>query len=251
MNLHELQKEFLDYLYQGSNEITDAIDETFLARLSIYRNNVSSGIINYLKEVFPVIEKLVGADFFEAMCEQFLAQEHPQCGDLHQFGGTFSQFMENFAPLAALPYLPDVARLEWFHHRAYYAEEHPALNLSLSQEELLNCEPKLNASVSLLRSPYPVDTIWQQARENTENFNVDLNSGSVIVLVFRHQQQVQVWNLSESAAALLETVNSGHRLGSAIETAFVHPGSEALPEFISQCLQKGIVCQPYNSQTNR
>ncbi|OZG70184.1 hypothetical protein BTA51_27300 [Hahella sp. CCB-MM4] len=251
MNLHDLQKDFLDYLYLGSDNITNAIEDTFLARLSIYRNNVSTGITNYLREVFPVTEKLVGPEFFDAMCERFLAQDQPGTGDIHQYGSSLPEFMATFGPLSALTYLPDIARLEWHHHRAYYAQEFPALDLNMGQEALLNYKPDLNASVFLLRSPHPIDTIWQQVRENEDGIKVDLNAGAVALLIFRHRQQVQIWNLSDAAAALLEAVKAGHTLSESIEEAFSHPGSEMLQEFISQCLQAGIICQSQHSQTNR
>ncbi|WP_020405573.1 DNA-binding domain-containing protein [Hahella ganghwensis] len=247
MNLHELQQSFLDYLYQGSNHLDDYVEEHYLTRLSIYRNNVTAGLTQYLKEVYPVIEKLVGQEFFEAMCERYIRKEQPEQGDVHLYGEGFAGFLCGFDPLAALPYLADVACLEWHHHRAYYITEQPPLDLTTDQEQLLQSRPVLNTGVAIVHSRFPVDAIWQQARDHESEFNVDLESGPVTVLVFRHQQQVQVWNLSEAASALLLSVQSGNTLGEAIESAFSYPGHEQLPEFISQCLQQGIVCQPNNS----
>ncbi len=61
-------------------------------------------------------------------------------GDLNDFGGEFGDFLAGWPPAAQLPYLPDVARLEWAVERVFHAAEVPPLDLSrlagVPQEEL-------------------------------------------------------------------------------------------------------------------
>jgi len=246
----ELQTQFLDQILQPDLPVNDAgnplqgiIDERYIARLEIYQNNVTTSTTHYLRDVFPVLEKLVGWAFFEALCQRFLTQHPPEQGDIHLYGQGMADFVDQFEPLADLPYLGDVTRLEWHHHRAYYALQHPPLDLSVGQSQLLACSPALNDSVTVFRSAYPVDSIWQQAGDNVEEFSVDVNSGPVNILVFRFQQQVIVWNLNEAAVQFLTLIKSGKSLGEAIEQTMTINGSEQLPEFLSQCLQQAILCQ--------
>ena len=46
-------------------------------------------------------------------------------GGLNELGGHLADFLPAFAPARELPYLADVARLEWLVHKAHYAADHP------------------------------------------------------------------------------------------------------------------------------
>ncbi len=248
--LADIQQHFLNSLLtaEAANEgseggIRDFIDERYLARLQIYSSNVITGITNYLREVYPVFDKLVGTAFFDAVCQRFLTQTPPEQGDIHLYGAELADFVDHFEPLAELPYMGDLVRLEWHHHRAYYALQHPSLDLTMEQSQLLESRPVLNGGVQLVRSAYPIDSIWQQVRDDAQTFSVDLKSGPANILVFRFQQQVNVWSLNEAAVTLLEKIQSGSSLGEAIELAMATDGGEQLPEFLSQCLQQSILCR--------
>src|SRR5579864_5012849 len=53
------------------------------ARLSIYRNNLHEGFRKTLALEFPVIERLVGEDYFRQLALSFLAEHPSRFGDLH------------------------------------------------------------------------------------------------------------------------------------------------------------------------
>ena len=55
---------------------------------------------------------LTGAFFGEA-ARQYIVGHPSLSGDLNDYGGEFAQFLAAYPHAADLPYLPDVARLEW------------------------------------------------------------------------------------------------------------------------------------------
>ena len=92
-------------------------------RFAVYRNNVIAGLVNTLKQAFPAVCKIVGIDFFEAMARGYVRAEPPASPVLLDYGAGFAAFIAQFAPAAALPWLPGVARIERAWIEAYHAQE--------------------------------------------------------------------------------------------------------------------------------
>lgn len=131
-------------------------------RFSVYRNNVQHGLARALAAGFPVIERLVGAAFFAALARAFAARHPPTSPVLLDWGHEFAPFLAGFAPVQGLPYLPDVARLEWARGQACHAADAPMIDPGL----LARADPArlvlgLAPSVRAFHSPWPVLEIWQ------------------------------------------------------------------------------------------
>ena len=93
------------------------------ARFAIHRNTVFVGLIETLRSTFPVIGRLVGEDFFRAAARAFAADHPPKSPVLAEYGEGFAGFLEEFEPARELPYLADVARLEWLRNLAFHAPD--------------------------------------------------------------------------------------------------------------------------------
>ena len=98
-------------------------------RLNIYRNTFVTGVTKALRLTYPAVHRLVGAEFFEGAAAIFIAQHPPQAAWLDEYGAEFADFVRDFEPAASLPYLADVARLEWAVSRALHAADEPPLDL--------------------------------------------------------------------------------------------------------------------------
>src|SRR5438105_1677644 len=107
-------------------------------RLGFYRGNVQANAARALRNAYPVCAALVGAQFFEALAHAFAAERPSQCGDLNDYGAEFGGFIAAFPPAAPLPYLADVAALEWQVHRSHYAADSAPLDL----RELADIDPQ-------------------------------------------------------------------------------------------------------------
>ena len=80
-------------------------------RLAVHRNNMIAGLVNVLKGRFPVVEKIVGEEFFGAMAGAFVRECPPRSPVLASYGDELPEFIAAFAPARDLAYLADVARL--------------------------------------------------------------------------------------------------------------------------------------------
>lgn len=136
------------------------IDERF----SIYRNNVASGLGRALATGFPATEAIVGPEFFAAMAAIYVRVSPPASPVLLRYGDSLPDFLARFEPAAELPYLADVARLELAYTRAFHAADAvplPAGRLgSIAAERLGAVRVTLHPSLQIMRSAYPVATIW-------------------------------------------------------------------------------------------
>ncbi len=132
------------------------------SRFNIYRSNYFSRLIDVLGEVFPVAKKLVGTDFFNALAEEFAKRFPPVSPLLAQYGQDFADFLENFEPVGQVPYLPDIARLEWARSVAERKAASPSRLISTEDDivQALHLPARFTAGATLLKSPYPIGTIW-------------------------------------------------------------------------------------------
>src|SRR3990167_8260186 len=101
---------------------------------------------------FPVIRRLVGEAFFTPLARLYAETDRPRTPVLAEWGAGFAGFLEGFPPLAAYPYLADVARIEFARGRAFHAADAPPV----APEILAVADPErirlmLHPSVILLR----------------------------------------------------------------------------------------------------
>src|SRR5260370_3608477 len=114
---------FADALLNADQPVPRGItahDATVPARrFGIYRNNVVIGLGKALRNRFPVVEKIVGEEFFAAMARVFVTEQPPRSPLLATYGDNFPAFIAAFEPAREIPYLADVARLEAARTAAY------------------------------------------------------------------------------------------------------------------------------------
>lgn len=92
-------------------------------RFAVYRNNVAVSLVDALAAIYPTLQNLVGEEFFRAMAHAYVLHNLPTSPLLFTYGANFPAFIETFAPASALPFLPDVARVERAWLDAFHAED--------------------------------------------------------------------------------------------------------------------------------
>lgn len=203
-SLREFQARFLEALH-GDGTAPELLPDP--ARLDIYRNNMFGCRREALRAAYPVVERLVGAEFFRHAANRFARAYPSRSGDLGDYGTEFADFLAGFPGAASLAYLPDTARLEWRLHEASRAADRAPLAL----DRLARVPPSLlgalvlvmHPACRLLASPYPVHRIWQ-ANQPGEDGVVDLAEGGVRLLVRRRADEVTMAPLGAGEFAMLE-----------------------------------------------
>lgn len=140
-------------------------------RYTIYRNNVTSGLIEALMTGFSIICALIGEENFRILAREYARKSPPSSPLMIYYGDSFPSFLANDPRLDHLPYLEDVARLEYFLRLSYHAQDVTCNNAQTLSDIVPEDYGKLTFELSpacfLLRSRWPIYDIWRfHTREN-------------------------------------------------------------------------------------
>ena len=194
-------------------------------RLQIYRNNLNASLSDALEAVFPVIARLVGDRYFQQLSRGFIAGHPLRASSLHGFGRELPDHIVQQPELADLPYLADVARLEWGCHEVYHEADHEALAATrLAQvppERQLQLRFRLAPATRLLTSRYPVLSIWASNQPGASNAvaPISLEEGGVRVLIARRNGEIEFRVLGEAEDVWLRALAVDATLAEATESA--------------------------------
>lgn len=198
-------------------------------RFAVYRNNVAHGLSRALAQRFAVIERLVGAEFFAAMARVYLAAHPPASPRLFLWGGDFADFLAGFPPVRGLPYLPDVARLEWLRGEAYHAADAapvPAEALARAAAAAGAVRLGLHPSLRLFRSRLAAVTIWQANQPGvTPPASLDAGRPEAALILRDAADAVVVLPAGPGDMAMTEALAAGGTLmAAATAGALAQPG---------------------------
>lgn len=215
-------------------------------RLDIYRNNVFANLRNALRAVYPVVERLVGAEFFDHAANGFIREYPSVSGDIEDYGEAFAAFLARFPGAEALPYLPDTARLEWACHRVFHAADPAPLALEklagVSPERYGQLRFQLHPASALLASDYPVHRIWETNQpDHRGDETVDLSLGGVKLLLLRRRFEVEMRPLGAGEFAMLAGFAAGRMVAEAYETAMAADEAFDLDAFLAQHVAGGTI----------
>jgi hypothetical protein len=198
-------------------------------RFSIYRNNVMAGLVSALRTRFPVVDQLVGTEFFRAMAGAYVAKQPPRSPVLLYYGDTFPAFIDGFAPAAPIPYLGDVARIELARGLAYHAADVAPLEAAafaaLPLDRLGELRVRLHPSVSIVTSQHPAFSIWR-VNQNPDRVVPVSPWGPEATLIARPFLQVETRLVSADVARFIQELAGGATMADAFVT-----GTEASATF--------------------
>jgi hypothetical protein len=210
-----------------------------------YRNNVLGNRAGALAGAYPVVRKIVGAAFFDAMAREYARACCAPGGDLNEFGGEFPAFLSGYKDVQDLPYLPDVARMDWLAHVAYYAAD--AAPFDFGQGPSAASVLRLAPACGLLESRWPLGRLWEVHQDNYAGpLVVDFAAGPDRILVHRPRWRASVTPLATGDYRFLDRICRGESLGAALEAAARDPAFDpgvALARWVAE----GVIVNKENA----
>lgn len=246
-----------EHIKQACLDIEETEELSAQDRLTIYRDSILGGISSGLMGVYPVCTRLVGETFFTHMVAGYLRQYPSGSADMGDYGEFLADYLDEFLvkinQQQDLKYLADVARLEWLWHQAFNAAElsldadnvlplSELTNVSSEQQGGINF--KLQPSLGLLLSDYPVDQIWQMNQlKSGEQEGVDIT-----IELKEECREFVIWRSSDFAMnieritlagglAFLKDLQRGHSFAAIAAQEYSSPVEVLLPYF----LQSGLI----------
>lgn len=208
-------------------------------RFAIYQNNVFYSLTQALGDLYPVIKKLVGAEFFDGCGAVYVRQHPPKQAAMVHFGQDFPAFLSYFEHTKTMPYLADVAKLELARHHAYHADDSAVMKpddfTKVDDQAFAMAKVLLHPSVQLLNSEFPVFRIWQSnhANASTED-RIDLDEPQSVIIV-RHDYECLVFQVDHGTYRFYQALLEKMTVNDAANYAWEHTDVD-----ISQAIALGI-----------
>lgn len=195
-------------------------------RLDVHRNNSVVSLIDALASTFPVTQALVGEDFFRDMARERVLTDPPRSPVVFRYGEGFAEFVDGYAAAMPVPYLGDMARLEYLrvhcHHEAdanavAVADFHALIS---APDGLSGVRMTLHPASAWLRSDHAVHSLWQAHQGLHDLATADLagidTDVAEAVLVTRKQWDVHVRPIDWRLTHALDALRDGAPLGAAL-----------------------------------
>ena len=198
--------------------------------LQAYRANAGALAERALAAAFPTLQQLVGDDSFAALARVFWQHAPPERGDLAEWGAEFAAFVQADTALADVPYLADMARVDWAVHRAEAAADavfEPAGLARLTEADPARLRLVLAPGAALIDSAHPVATLWlahRRAADDGDDRFVPVRAALAegrgeTAFVWRAGWQGRVAALPAADAGFTRAVLGGHSLDAALDRA--------------------------------
>lgn len=236
MNYAAALKDF-SQIYKDADYLPQSVLARSLPFLDIYRNNTLANRSANLANTYPTILELVGEEFFSAMACVFVENSQSHSGNLHQDGESFPDFLSTFPHVSDLPYLSDVAKLDWAINLAHYSADCKSIAIETlamhSPEQFGQLKLALHPAVAIIQSKqWPIYQILMM--HHGEN-HANLNAGGEQIWVWRDHWQL----LSISDALFLESLLNGQNIENAVH-ATIDDEYDAGPILV-QLFSRGLV----------
>jgi hypothetical protein len=243
----QLQRSFAEAIFHDDAPIPATIragtGPTSASRFGVYRNNVIAGLINAVAARYPVVKKLLWDDTFNRVARCYVMAEPPRTPVMLEYGDGFPQFLRQIGQGTAVDYIADIAELEAARTRAYHAPDERPVGKDafarLAAAQVADLRLRLHPSVVLLKSRFPVVSIWGSNFYANDNTISEWKQESA--LIARPDLHVEVHRLPPDAYEFFYELALGQTLGSAAAHALARVPDFDLKECFSTLISANIV----------
>lgn len=248
--LQDLQDHFITNL-KAKNPIASFLDHfqsnafSSMDRFEIYRQSWRAGALKALAKVYPVCQQLVGKNYFQKMTEDYIDRYPSLSPTLYDYGAYLAEYLVNTLYSRELPYLMDVARLEWAIYTVLLGPENTlfdseALSRVSEEQHSQICFYRRQNSV-LYYGRFPVDRIWETNQVDfVGNDRVDLEEGEVYLFIYRSGYDLRIDRLNAFQWSLLDLLTGDLCLGQLPVRLGEERAEQALME-LPILIQKGYI----------
>ena len=202
-------------------------------RMAVYAGGYLIRVREALAEVYEAVHQMVGERQFAELARAYAARHPSRDYNLTLSGRHLPEFLLDWPLTQRLPFLPDLARLEWRICAAFHAFEQPPLDakrlsqLSLDQWDRVRLG--FQPSVALVSSAWPIRDLWEARTMPRERIDIDLVNRPQRVLVYRQEVRVVCDLVPEAQHAVLDGLLRGDTLWAVCQRLAGYSETEPLP----------------------
>lgn len=252
LSLHELQSQLAAQLLDpGAVDADAAVSRDAIPaqeRIDFHSNSGVSNFRGTLRAVYPVVERLVGANFFACAADAYRDAQPSTNSDLGRFGEHFADFVDTWTATGELPYLADIARLEWRIEQSFQAPDRASLSVHdfaavpPARHEKLKFE--LHPSCRLLASEWPIHHIWRANQPGAPvGLTMDLRRRDLYLLIRRQAHAVVIETLDRGEFCMLNLLATGSAFDDARRSAIATQPDFDLGAFLQKHVAAGVFAE--------
>ena len=133
-------------------------------RLGVYAEMYWARLVDVLREDFPRVGAILGDDRFATLATAYLERNPSTNPSVRWVGAGFADFLAERGSVADLPFLADLARLEWTRLAVFDAADAVPLRLEALRAIPPSKWPRLSfrpvPALRVLRCAWPVHELW-------------------------------------------------------------------------------------------
>lgn len=212
--------------------------------LSVYRNTVAKGRADALAGLFPAVERLVGADWFQAVALEYARERPPASPVLDDYGDDFPDWLAAFPPAQAHAWLPPVARLDRAWSQAHRAADAPILSpqaaAAVSPPRLYAGRLILHPSARAFWFDWTAPSIWLANRGQGATGDMVWDQKPEGLLIVRSRMTVLSHRLTAPQFAFLSACRDRQTVSAAVVAALAADKRVALSSLFRDLLLTGV-----------
>lgn len=225
-------------------------------RLAVYAGGYIARAREALIEAYEAVQYVVGEGAFSSLALAYAERYPSHDYNLSAFGLHLPELLAQSPLSQRLPFLPDLARLEWAVRQAFHAFDQPPLDpqqlFALSLDEWERTRLAFQASVGVAASAWPIRDIWDARTQPRGSLDIALVDRPQHVLIYRDAGGVKCELIDAQQQFLLEALLAGRTLGVACGRLAEIAGEAELPlaEWFSRWARSGLItrCEPVTAR---
>lgn len=212
------------------------------AGLQVYRNTIAKGRADALAASFPTVGSIVGDEWLRTAAGLYGRESPPVTPALQDYGAGFPDWLAAFPHAADLPYLADIARIDWLWSEACFSADAEPLEARalerLSPEDLAGAWLVPHPALRFARFETGVPSLWQTCQAPFAG-EVALGGEPEGVLIVRPGATVSVHAATPAAVAFLGACQAGKPVGEAALATLDEDLSADLSALFAELITRG------------
>ncbi len=186
-------------------------------RLGVYTGGYPARLREALLEAFPAVAKIVGDGSLASMVERYRPHVPTGWCNLNFVGRALPDFLLSDRLAEELPFLPDLARLEWCVVECFHARVGEPFDLATAAswelDDWASARIAFQPGVALVSSPWPIHELRAARKRERSEIDVELVGRPQSVWVYRQGFEVVTELLDEVEAGIAQGLLEGRTLG--------------------------------------
>ncbi len=189
-SLRELQRLFAAPILAGAADAPEVLTEWLAlpagaaptVRLAVYVEGYPARLGEALGEQFPAVAHLLGGPRFAALVDRYQRAARLESYNLNDAGAELPAFLRDDCIGGELPFLPDLAALEWAMTRSFHAVAATIDPARLAGDDAGAAMARLAPAVAVVESRWPIYALWSARATPRDAIDIDLGVGESVLV---------------------------------------------------------------------